>query len=433
MRLAFVLTLLLACNGGNPVTDSGLADAATVDTPETAVRSVPGSALATYGCACDGVTDDSSCLRAALADAEAWTHRTLEWPDSATCLAANVVWSAPTGSEQSPYVLRGHGSTLKAPDGFPVLPGFPWNPVLRINGGAWLILDDLDFDGNRDTRAPREVPAHNLLIMSGRDIRIIDMDSVDSVCDGLYVAASAGDNLDSRPQRIEVRNPIVRRAFRNNISIINCVDCAVVGDGNGEDASCQLTDASGTPPQAGIDFEPNATNAAPALENVRIEGCYIARNGGTGVLLHTAAAPTGAVVRNNLFEGDRRTFRATCGSAIHTGFNDALIEANTFRNHTIDPGCRAMIDFPATGVEREATTIVRNNRFENIVFDSRATHLIAIHPANRGGHTITGNTFVNIDVAAAGDWCIDGSSTVANDIRDNTIDGIVQSPNPGCP
>lgn len=393
---------------------------------------LPGTPVSDYGCVCDGTTNDSTCLQAALDDWGAWTNRTLEWPEGARCVAANLTWAAPDGDESMPYVLWGRGTTLQAPDGHPVPVGSPWGPILRINGGAWYVLDDLDFDGNRDTRTPRENPSHSLLVMSSRDVLIRDLDSVDAVTDGLYIASSDGGSLDSRPQRVVVENPIIRRAYRNNISVINCVDCVVRGDGRGAESSCQLTDAEGTPPQAGIDFEPNASNAAPAIERAVLDGCFIARNFGTGILLHTAGDSVGIVVRNNTVEGDRRTFRATCGAAMHMGFDDALIENNVFQNYDIDPACRAMFDWLANGSPQ--VTTFRRNRIENVRFDTSATHIFRIHPANGGSHSITDNTLVDIGRAAgAGGWCLDGASERPSEIRDNTVDGVLQSPNPGCP
>ncbi len=159
-----------------------------------------------------------------------------------------------------------------------------------------------------------------------------------------------------------------------------------------------------------------------------VDGCFISANYGTGILLHTATRPVGAEIRNNTFEGDRRTFRATCGAAMHMGFDDATIEDNVFRNYDIDPECRALFDWGA-GADPQ-TTLFRNNRIENIRFDAGATRIFRIHPVNGGGHTITDNTLV--DIGPAEGWCLDGSSS-PSEIRDNTVDGVTQSPNPGCP
>lgn len=107
------------------------------------------------------------------------------------------------------------------------------------------MLDDLDFDGNRDARVPIERPSHSLLIMSSRDVLVQDMDSLDAVTDGLDIASSNGGDLNSRPRNILVRSPVIRRSFRNNISVLDCIGCEIVGDGDGDgvDSSCQLTRA----------------------------------------------------------------------------------------------------------------------------------------------------------------------------------------------
>ncbi len=391
---------------------------------------LPGSLVTTkYGCACDGTTDDSKCLQAALDDAPNWDNRTLEWPAGKTCKAIGLRWYAPTGTSSARYVLRGHGSTLKAPDGAAVEFG-DW--LLRVEAGQWLTLDDLDFDGNRSTRTPKELPAHNLLIMSGRDIEINALDSVDAVVDGLYIASSEGPKESSIPARITVRDPVVRRAWRNNISVINCDTCAILGDGNGDKSSCQLTDANGTDPEAGIDFEPNAGNFQPAIKNSRIEGCYIARNEGACVMLHSQGGQIGNTVRNNTLE-DCRLVRATCGAAIHMGQKDALVEKNVIKNFTLKPGCRSIIDFLATGASVDTASVIRDNTFENIQGVPGNGHLLFIHPANSGGHAFKNNTLTNIGVGPGGDWCTAGATAKPNDISGNQVDGKLQQPNPGCP
>lgn len=168
--------------------------------------------MSSYGCACDGTTDDSLCIQTALDDDANWTNRILEWPAAATCIAVSLRWQAPTGTEDSPYVLRGMGSTLKAPDGHPVVK-VVGDQILRVESGQWLRLEELTFDGNRATRVPREIPAHNLLLMSSRDVFGTGITSINAVSDGIYVASSDAPSAESRPQRIHFEDTIVRNAF----------------------------------------------------------------------------------------------------------------------------------------------------------------------------------------------------------------------------
>ena len=117
---------------------------------------------------------------------------------------------------------------------------------------------------------------------------------------------------------------------------------------------------------------------------------------------------------------------------MHLGFDDALIEDNVFRNIDIPSSCRALFDFGAHGEGHLARTTIRNNRIENIGGVPDIAHVFRIHPVNQGGHTIRDNTLVDVGVPENGDWCLNGSAT-PSDIRDNTIDGALQDPNPGCP
>jgi hypothetical protein len=411
------------------------ADAARDDAalPGADAAALPAGSLVTaapYRCTCDGAKDDSACLQGALADWANWRNRTLEWPAGATCRVLGLGWRAPEGSAGSRYFLKGNGATLKAPDGAPVAAG-RW--LLRIQGGRWLVVDRLNFHGNRATRMPREVPAHNLLVSASQDVELRSIVSQDAVADNLYILGRTPVETDPSffARRITVRDPVMRRAFRNNISIINCDGCRVIGDGRGANSSCQLTDARGTRPQQGIDFEPNPGTAVPGIVNSGIEGCYIARN--EGACIGLARWTEAIVVRNNLLE-DCRKVQPTCGAAFGVSTKALLVEKNTIRNFKLLPGCRALIDFGAVGADSPAHgAVVRDNIIEGIEGVPDNGHILYIHPVNPGGQTFERNTMRKIGVQAGGDWCTAGNTAMPNVIRGNTVDGQVQQPDPGCP
>jgi hypothetical protein len=407
------------------------ADTTSDGTTQDAKPNPPGSLVTSppYGCACDGQTDDTACLSDALGDWANWENATLEWPSAATCVALGLTWTAPTGSAAAPYTLRGNGATLLAPAGAPVVAG---NWILRIHGGAWLVVDGLNFDGNRDTRSPAQVAAHNIMLSATRDIELSNVQSIDGVTDNLYVYGETPVETDPAKfsQRVTITNPVMRNAYRNDISIINCDQCRIVGDGKGKSSSCQLTDANGQDPEAGIDFEPNPGSAVPGIVNSSVEGCYIAHNEGRCVQLSSVASPVGTVIRENLLEDCRRN-TATCGAGITLGHGGALIEQNTFANFALQSSCRSLIDGSATSAP--APAVVRNNVIQNVTGVPQNGHVLYIHPLNAGGHVFENNTMTNIGVAAGGDWCSDSSSATPNQIDGNTVDGQLQQPNPGCP
>jgi hypothetical protein len=389
----------------------------------------PGSSLtaAPYNCVCDGKTNASSCIQSALNDHAKWKNRTLEFPQNGTCIAVSLQWNNPIGTANENYVLRGNGATLKAPDAHPVVSG---NWILRLNQGRFLSIDDLNFDGNRQTRTPKETVAHSLFVFSSQDVLLHDVDSLDAVTDGIYVGTSDQTNTATYPKRITIQNPIVRRAYRNNISIINCDNCHILGDGKGAQSSCQLTHANGTAPEAGIDFEPNKPSAMPGISNSRVEGCYVAQNEGRCIMLSSRGVPVGTIVRGNTME-DCRYEAPTCGAALTLGHKGALVENNVIKNFKIKPGCRSLIDFGANPEDTGAT--VRNNQIQDVSGLSSTNRILYIHGNNGGGHTFKNNTMTNIGVGASGDWCQQGGTVKPSDIADNKVDGQTQSPNPGCP
>ncbi|MCA9596657.1 MAG: hypothetical protein KC776_25245 [Myxococcales bacterium] len=388
---------------------------------------LPGSSItaAPYDCKCDGSTNASSCINAALADFANWKNQTLEFPQGATCIAVALNWKDPVGTPGAPYVLRGNGATIKAPDGYPVVSG---NWLLRLEGGRYITIQGLKFDGNRGNRTPAETVAHNIYVRGSQDVLLDGIQSSEAVTDGLYVGASDQADPKTYPLRITVKDPVISHAYRNNISIINCDTCEVLGDGNGSQASCQLIDAKGTMPQAGIDFEPNPVSASPGIVNSRVEGCYIAHNEGACVMLTAVAGSVDTIVRKNTLEDCRRN-AATCGSGVIVGHKGALIEDNVFKNFTIASTCRSLVDFGANGSSNVTSATVRNNQFQNIT----GGRILYIHSANAGGHAFKDNVMTNIGVSASGDWCNAGNTPNPNDISGNTVDGKLQSPNPGCP
>ncbi len=379
-----------------------------------------------YGCRCDGSSDDSSCIQAALDDYRNWKNRTLSFPAGATCIGYQLDWSNANGSSSSRYVLQGNNATIKAPNGAPTTAG---NWILMVDNGSWLLMDSLHFDGNRQNRAAQEMMNHNLVISSVEDMDLVNVHSNNGCNDNLYIKGetNAGSNKAEYSKRITVRDPIMRNAFRNNISVINCDECLIVGDGNGRNSSCQLTDAHGTMPEAGIDFEPNPTSAIPGISNSGVQGCYIARNGGRCVQTSPAGSSVGTFVRDNFIEDCRRDTLG-CGAGVHGGHSDMRVEGNTLVNFQLSNTCRSLIDFPST--DGSGTSIVRNNEIRNISGVPDPGGIIYIHRYHGGSVTFEDNQMSNIGVSASGDWC-GGSGTKT--VRDNTVDGVTQSPNPGCP
>ncbi|MCA9298872.1 MAG: hypothetical protein KDA28_07390, partial [Phycisphaerales bacterium] len=252
--------------------------------------------LADYGCACDGTGDDSVCVQAALDDHEAWDSGVLEFASDDVCVVKGLDWYGIAGTEASPFVILGNGATLRAPSGAAVYGVESW--ILDIRLAAFLRIEDLTFDGDRDSRALMGEffddggsslwnNGYNVRISASSDIELRRTRLIDPPMDNLLIRGldASGPTPADFSRRITVVDSVLSGGYRNNVSVINCDTCLFLGDGNGADASCQITDAHGTLPEAGIDFEPNATSPIPGITASRVEGCYIARNAGRCVQL----------------------------------------------------------------------------------------------------------------------------------------------------
>ena len=122
---------------------------------------------------------------------------------------------------------------------------------------------------NASLYAPSEW-RHALSIMSSVRVAVRGLRIAETGGDGVYVYGSVG---------VELRDIVTDGAYRNGLSIISARDLAVRG--------CRFVRTAGTPPQAGIDIEPN--NCKPNrscfeyLANVSITDVEARQNAGTGL------------------------------------------------------------------------------------------------------------------------------------------------------
>jgi hypothetical protein len=92
--------------------------------------------------------------------------------------------------------------------------------------------------------------------------------------DGIYIGRGRGDIKACEDVRI--RNVLLEDHYRQGISVVSVKDLLI--------ENVQIYGTGGTPPSAGIDFEPN--NSDEVLQNCRIQRCRIQGNRGPGVLIH---------------------------------------------------------------------------------------------------------------------------------------------------
>ncbi len=149
-----------------------------------------------------------------------------------------------------------------------------WNKSnLRLTGpGATLRMHRSDYDSPDYRKAEWR---HALSLRGCTDVTVTGLTLAESGGDGIYLGAGRG----GEPNRgVTIRGVVCDRNYRQGISVITAENLLV------ED--CTLRNTAGTPPAAGIDFEPNAPTER--LVNCVMRRCVIEDN--QGYALHIYAA-----------------------------------------------------------------------------------------------------------------------------------------------
>ncbi len=192
------------------------------------------------------------------------------------------------------------------------------NVTLR-GPGATLRMRRADYD------APPYVKAewrHVLNIKSSVNIKVYGLTLAESGGDGIYlgVAQRKMTNLD-----VHIKDVICDKNYRQGISVISAENLLI------EDTV--MRDTAGTPPAAGIDFEPN--HADERLKNCVMRNCLTENNQGDGYEfylpnLKRASEPVSILIENSRSVNDRTAARVITGNSEE----DAVRGSMTFK------GCR---------------------------------------------------------------------------------------------
>ena len=451
MRISWrwCLLLLAGCDGVGAPSDSA------TPTPPPSTSILDYQSLMPIGTVCDGVSDSSVAIGCALSDAEEWTERRLSFPNDGRCIIASGFRDAMdgefcalyptsthckdidpieigstcgrevahpsqllamrnlTGSEEEPFIILGNGATLQAEDSLPATAGYG---LLLLDAVSFVQISDLTFDGRRDKRIAAETieNAHNIYVASSTDVTLRDVQTLNAVADGYYVG---GGHEDAAlfSQRVVAHDLIADNSARNNASIINASNCGIYGG--------QLTNAGIT----GIDLEPDYGSVEPGIVDFTLSGVTVSDNAGRCIQLSPKGAPQGTVIENNTISRCAHS-ASECGTAIVIG-HPATIRGNLIED--FDLSCRGLVDSIAS--ETSADVVFSENTISDIRHDGENTEAIFyIHSINGGGHTITDNILQSVSAAANGGWCNDQISDSTVLVQDNTIDGSLQDPNPGC-
>jgi len=177
------------------------------------------------------------------------------------------------------------------------------NVTLR-GPGATLRMRRADYDAPPYVRAEWR---HALSIKSSANIRIIGLTLAESGGDGIYL----GSLKPAWPNRdILIRDVVCDRNYRQGISVISAENLLI--------ENTVMRDTAGTPPAAGIDFEPN--HAGERLKNCVMRNCLTENNHGDGYEFYlpnltAASEPVAIRLENCRSRGDRSALRVITGNA----------------------------------------------------------------------------------------------------------------------
>ncbi len=113
-----------------------------------------------------------------------------------------------------------------------------------------------------------------LRLLSCRRVNVLGLNLESSGGDGIYVGVRGDDQPYCKD--IVIRDVTCRDNYRQGISVISAVNLLI--------ENCVLANTGGTPPEAGIDLEPN--HAHEKLVNCVVRNCVMEDNDGAGMLVY---------------------------------------------------------------------------------------------------------------------------------------------------
>lgn len=179
--------------------------------------------------------------------------------DKEIVLEKGVIIAAKSGSFRGRtdslfYIINKHNITLK---------GY----------GAEFVMRKHDY-----IHAPYEKAEwrHCINIQGSQNVKIYGLRLADSGGDGIYIGRGAGKDGQPNSDEIHIKDVLCDNNFRQGISVISVSNLLV--------ENCIFQNTTGTPPQAGIDFEPNRPDEV--LRNCKVKNCVVRDNSGFGISIY---------------------------------------------------------------------------------------------------------------------------------------------------
>jgi hypothetical protein len=131
-----------------------------------------------------------------------------------------------------------------------------------------------------------------------QQIKIHNLTLASSGGDGIYLGTTTKNPYC---KDVILEKLIIKDHHRQGISVISAENLTI--------RQCKIINTAGTPPAAGIDFEPNSRPEGQRLVNCLVENCIISGNEGGGIVLYTVymengCPPQSITVRNCLIEAN---------------------------------------------------------------------------------------------------------------------------------
>lgn len=144
------------------------------------------------------------------------------------------------------------------------------NIIVRGSGNSRLIMNKMDYQNRKlyDSSEWR----HIFSFLSCENVTVKDLKLSSSGGDGVYLGVG-GNRERLYCDNVLLENLAVTDQHRQGISVISARSLTI--------RNCSFDNTSGTPPQAGIDFEPN--RSGQELTNILIEKCGFSGNSGSGI------------------------------------------------------------------------------------------------------------------------------------------------------
>lgn len=194
---------------------------------------------------------------------------------------------------------------------------------VKVSGyGATLRMHRADYAAPPYTKAEWRM---SINLRSSRNVTIEGLSLVESGGDGVYVGVAGKKGGPCRD--IVLRDLVCDRQYRQGISVISVRNLLI--------ERCVLRNTGGTPPAAGIDFEPN--HPSEELDGIVMRDCTISDNRGTGLAfyfgqLDSTSKPVSIKIENCRSSGN------ACGFGLSNGRRETFVrgrvacEGCTFEN-----------------------------------------------------------------------------------------------------